>query len=150
MVGVRAWVHAVELSLVLFAIAAASVLTLRLVLGIAQAQAPERYELLGITPKGGDVAAYVVTYLIPFLDVRFDDLAQMLSLLVLFVSIGLVYVNSNLIYVNPVLSALGFHLYEVELATHLRLALLSTNGALQPSSVWAASLGPHVLLEKKV
>ena len=89
MVGVRAWVHAIELSLVLFAIAAASVLTLRLVLGIAQAQAPERYDLLGITPKGGDVAAYVVTYLIPFLDVRFDDLAQMLSLLVLFVSIGL-------------------------------------------------------------
>lgn len=64
--------------------------------------------------RDADAMSYVVTYLVPFVASTPSTSAGLLSLLLLYLVIALIYVQGNLIYINPVLSLLGFRLYEVE------------------------------------
>lgn len=63
------------------------------------------------TSKAGDSLNYIVTYIIPFLE--FDTQKDLLPLLILLVVIGVIYVHSNLLAVNPMLSLLGYRVYEL-------------------------------------
>lgn len=56
-------------------------------------------------------AAYLVTYLLPFMGPTTTSVRQLIALLIMFVFIGVVYVRSDLIYVNPSLSICGWSTY---------------------------------------
>src|ERR1035437_6875706 len=61
-------------------------------------------EIDNVVSKDSEAMSYIVTYLLPFLDLHFNDWATAASLLILFVTIGLLYVNSSMIHINPMLN----------------------------------------------
>jgi hypothetical protein len=77
--------------------------------------------------KDTEVIAYLFTYIFPFLDLKFDEIINLLSLLIFFVILGIIYVNSSMICINPTLNILGYHLYEIENPEGNSRTLLSRN-----------------------
>jgi len=58
--------------------------------------------------------AYLVTYIIPFLNINFSEITDSISLLLLFVIVGFLYIKSDMVYVNPMLNLFHFNLLKVE------------------------------------
>jgi hypothetical protein len=67
--------------------------------------------------RTADVAAYVVTYLLPFLGVFGEGWRDVLALGLFIALIGVIYVNSGMLYVNPILALLGYQLLLVRATT---------------------------------
>lgn len=65
-----------------------------------------------VEDRGPDAAAYIATYLLPFLAGAPDDLESALSLAVYFLVIFAVAVQSRLALVNPTLYLLGYRVAE--------------------------------------
>ncbi|MCL5429966.1 MAG: hypothetical protein M1504_00640 [Candidatus Marsarchaeota archaeon] len=55
---------------------------------------------------------YIVTYLLPFLNVNFNDVFSDIAVLIIFFIIGFIYVNSDMLYTNPTLNLLTFSVYK--------------------------------------
>jgi hypothetical protein len=100
--------------------------------------------------RDGDVAGYVVGYLLPFLDLDVGMIGDALSLGVLLLVVGVIYVHSNMIYVNPLLAASGLHLFEVDQEGGNPVNVLTRRKHLRPGEVISVvSLGDYALLEKE-
>jgi len=63
---------------------------------------------------GEQVAAYVATYLLPFLTVTFVDWRDWLVFFGFLALVCLVYVQSDLVHLNPLLSLCGYSIYRVQ------------------------------------
>jgi hypothetical protein len=101
-----------------------------------------------ISGKDTEAMSYIVTYLIPFLDIKLDEISSSVSLLLLFLVVGILYVHSNLIYINPTLNLLRYHLFEIELEGGMTSALLSKRRFVERgASIPVVSLGEQILLE---
>jgi len=100
--------------------------------------------------RDGDVAGYVVGYLLPFLDLDVGMTGDALSLGVLLLVVGVIYVHSNMIYVNPLLAASGLHLFDVDQEGGNPVNVLTRRRHLRPGEVISVvSLGDYALLEKE-
>ena len=69
-----------------------------------------------------EVAAYVATYLLPFVTVDQPGWRDLLAYAIVFLTLGVVFVNSDLVGVNPLLYLLGYRVFAVSgevRATHL-------------------------------
>jgi hypothetical protein len=73
--------------------------------------------LLDVESRDGDLAAYLATYLLPFVAIFSADWRDLASLAGFVVILGVIYVRSRLIYLNPTLALLGYHLDRVISAT---------------------------------
>jgi hypothetical protein len=108
----------------------------------------DRVTVEKISGKDTEAMSYIVTYLIPFLDIKIDELSSSIALLLLFFVVGVLYINSNLIYINPTLNLLKYHLFEIELESGKTSALLSKRGFVERgTSISVVSLGEQILLE---
>jgi hypothetical protein len=92
-----------------------------------------------VQQRDGDVMGYVVTYLLPFLSTNYYangsvDVANVLSIALLFAVIITIYVNANLIFINPTLSLAGYRIYEIEIADSGQKKALLTRRTAIPSS----------------
>lgn len=75
----------------------------------------EQRKVTSFTRHDSEVMGYIASYLVPFVTFPLSNLKQIIALL-LFVGVLLViYVHSNMIYINPVLSLVGYRLYEIEI-----------------------------------
>jgi hypothetical protein len=138
--------HYFGLSMLLLSVT--SVGTLIFYLKTAATLAVDRVVIEKISGKDTEAMSYIVTYLIPFLDIKIDDPSTFVSLLLLFVVVATVYVHSNLIYINPTLNILKYHLLEIELKGGKTTALLSKRSfAERGSTISVVSLGDQILLE---
>ena len=66
-----------------------------------------------ITNKNAESIGYIATYIIPFLFQSFDELGDIIPLLILLIIIYRIYVTSSLLLVNPVLNC-RYSLFEME------------------------------------
>lgn len=73
-------------------------------------------EIQSVQRKDSEVIAYIFAYVFPFLGFDIQDASNALGLAVFFLVLMVLNVSSNMIHINPVLSLLGYHLYEVTLA----------------------------------
>ncbi len=55
---------------------------------------------------------YLVTYLLPFLNINFTDPFSIFAVFIVFFIIGFIYVNSDMLYTNPTLNLLGFSVFK--------------------------------------
>ncbi len=65
--------------------------------------------------KDSDTINYLAAYAIPFVALPVDHIEKYLALATFFLVMAILYVQSNMIHINPILSIVGFHLYEVRL-----------------------------------
>jgi hypothetical protein len=97
----------------LWAAAAVGFLSLLAALAIAQRRiSPRQRVLTSVSDRGGDVAGYLATYLLPFLTVTAPTGRDALAYGLFVVLVGIVYTRSSLVSVNPVLYLLGYRLVE--------------------------------------
>jgi hypothetical protein len=74
---------------------------------------PYPTDLATAQTKDSEALAYIVTYVIPLLDINLSARSDQAAFLLMLFVIGVVYVRSNLIYVNPLLIVLGYRIFEV-------------------------------------
>lgn len=98
---------------VLFVIACVSVALLKVLLHVVLGGHGDPRDVERSARKDSDTLSYLATYLIPFALAPPKDGYEFVALLIFIVVLAYLYVNSNMIYINPVLSAFGYHLYEV-------------------------------------
>jgi hypothetical protein len=111
---------------------------------------PFQITVTSVQPKGAEAMAYIVTYVIPFLDLDLSGTAAQLSIVILLLVMGLVYVRSNLIYVNPLLSAAGLQVFEITAADNIPRVLLAHRDYVRPGDrLWVAQLGHYLYLQKQ-
>lgn len=138
--------HYFGLSMLLLSVVSVGILLVYL--STAATLAIDQVVVEKISGKDTEAMSYIVTYLIPFLDIKIDKPSNFISLLLLFIVVGVLYVHSNLIYINPTLNMLSYHLFEIELQGGKTAALLSKRGFVERGSTIAVtSLGEQVLLE---
>ncbi len=74
---------------------------------------PIQVKITGRQEKDGDIMGYVASYIVPFVTFPLNGWQQIPTLLVFISVLGVIYVNSSMIRINPMLSFVGFHLYDI-------------------------------------
>lgn len=146
----RGWRDNRHLAVGLAIVAVLSVLVLFTFFHTAQKLAPAKVTVSSVISRDGDAMSYIVTYLLPFLAVKLNDPADVVSLGIVLFVIGLLYVNSNMIHTNPVLNIVGYHIFEIEDGNGKTTALICKRSYIRVGSdIDAISVGDYVFLEKK-
>jgi hypothetical protein len=98
--------------------------------------------------RDGDAIGYVATYVVPFAALGVSSWQSKLALLFFIALIGLLYIRAHLFYVNPLLSAVGFRLFEVEtLSGRIMLVLSRQKFMPAKSTVDVQTLSDYIFLE---
>jgi hypothetical protein len=149
-VAMRAWRDSRYLAIGLAVVSAVAVVVLFVFLHIARKLAADRIKVNSVASRDRDAMSYIVTYLLPFLAVKLNDMTDVGSLGVVLLVIAILYVNSNMIYTNPVLNIVGYHVFEIHDADGKTTALICKRAYIRTGSeIDVISLGDYVLLEKK-
>jgi hypothetical protein len=109
--AVRSFNHSWLLFWASAGVAAASGLGFLTFLKVARNGGPFEATVDAVEPHDADLAAYVATYLLPFIVVFGASLQDVIALSLFLVFIGVLWVNSSLLYLNPLLSLAGYHVY---------------------------------------
>lgn len=75
--------------------------------------------------KTSDTLNYILPYVVAFVGFQFTDWVSIISLLILLGVVFVIYVHSNLILMNPLLNALGYKFFSVELINEENIIVIS-------------------------
>ena len=67
-----------------------------------------------IKPFRKEYVTYLGTYILPFIGFSSNSVFDIIALILMFITIGLIYIKTDLIFTNPTLSLFGFDLFEVK------------------------------------
>ena len=95
-----------------------------------------------------EAMAYIVTYIIPFLEIPLHGGREGAAIAVFFVVLGILFVYSNMIHVNPMLNLLGYHLYEITTEDGGVHSLLTRRSIRRRETIEVVRIGDDILLEK--
>ena len=131
-----------------YAIAAASTAALGVALRTWRKLAITTVEITRTRYRDGDAISYVVTYVVPFAALGVQTWESKLALLFFLALVGLLYVRAHLFYVNPLLSAIGYRLFEVETKSGRIMLVLSRQKYIRVNStVDVRTLSDYIFLE---
>jgi hypothetical protein len=68
-----------------------------------------------VEDRGGEVAGYLATYLLPFVTVAEPSVRDVIGYVVFLVIVAVIYVRSSLVQINPTLYLFGWRLYAIEI-----------------------------------
>ena len=123
--GIKATAHNWVVAVALVALGLLSGLAMLGLLIWTRTISPMPVSIANSSSASGDVVAYLFTYVVPFVGSSTSSTADLVSLVILFATIGLVFVNSDLGLVNPMLAGAGFHLHKVETEGQRRYLVLT-------------------------
>lgn len=123
--ALRAWsvVSWVFLALALVGIAGTVV-----IVRLARVDEGDSSEILTIESRDADVAAYVVTYLVPFVTTSARTWQDWLAMIAFVAVLFVLYTSSELLAVNPLLALRGLRLYKADATPQGRIWLLGPTG----------------------
>ncbi len=146
--GIRSSLESLPIALVFYAITGMSVITLTLFLNTVKQYSSHTVTVVKVESRDSEMTSYIVTYLLPFLVVSFNDPATTVSLAIMLGVIAIVYVQSNLIHINPLLNVLGFHLFEAETEDGKLTSLICKHTYVRTrSTLNVVSLGDYIMME---
>jgi hypothetical protein len=136
-------------------LAAVSAGAFLLFIWIARQGGPFEATVDDVEPRDAELAAYVATYLLPFVVVFGAKFQDVLALGLFLLFIVLLWVNSGLIYLNPLLALIGYHVYVVRITpiggtsdSVSRSFLLSHQPDLRPgATVRPDTIGQNVYID---
>lgn len=111
--AVRAYGRSSPLFWAALVLLAVSVASFSLFVRVVKRGAPFRAVVEEVEPRDADMAAYVATYLLPFLTVTGANAQDVVALGLFLFFIGALWVSSGMIYLNPLLSVVGLHIHVV-------------------------------------
>ena len=74
----------------------------------------QQKKVTSFSKHDSEIMSYIASYIIPFVTFPLGGWKQIVTLLIFVVVLLVIYVQSNMIYINPMLSIVGYHLYEIE------------------------------------
>jgi hypothetical protein len=131
-----------------FFLAAVSAIVTMLFLREVKALQGLNVTLTKIHRRDSETMSYIASYIIPFAATSLDKIEQVLSLLVFFSVLCLVYVNSAMIHINPLLTIIGYRLYEIEDSNGDTIFLISERRLHRGDTVSAVDIAEGIFLEK--
>lgn len=135
-------------SFVCYVVAGASVGFLLLALYIWRKLGTTEVHVARARHRDADAIAYVATYVVPFATLGVDTRESRVALLLFLGLVALLYVRAHLFYVNPILTVIGFRLYEVETASGRIMLVLSRRKYLSlNSTIDVRTLSDYIFLE---
>jgi len=133
----------------IFGLALLSVAVLVIYLTLARRLAAHEVIVRSSSSKDGEAMSYLVSYLLPFLGLDSQRVADQVSLGIFLAMVAVLYVGSNLIHMNPMLNLVGFRILEVECEHGGMSTLICRKNYIRPgTSISVVSLSNHVLMEK--
>lgn len=101
--------------------------------------------------KARDEAAlsYIVTYIVPFLVQPSDSPHKVAAMAIFFLVVALLYMNVDLVHINPMLSLVGYRLYDVTLLDGSSWALLSRRRIIRGDRCAVVEVGERIYVERQ-
>ena len=96
-----------------------------------------------------DTLSYLITYLVPFIGLKFNDDTGLVVNLLLLAFIGTLYLQSNMIYLNPVLNLAGFKLYRFKARDGNEKIILAKKQPKVDTNISAVILGESLYVTTK-
>ena len=109
--AVRSWHHATGLFWVSLGLAVLSAGAFLLFIFVARQGGPFRAKVDEVESQDAELAAYVATYLLPFVVVFGATVQDVIALGLFLFFVGILWVNSGMVYLNPLLALIGYHVY---------------------------------------
>jgi hypothetical protein len=109
-----------------------------------------RVTLSGLTDEGGQVAAYIATYLLPFIGFRVDGWREVVALVIYFIVLFVVFVRSDLALVNPALYLTGWRVISANRGEHRVLMLVPKDTRVSPGDMYAVTFGSFLVYDREV
>jgi hypothetical protein len=146
--AVRQYSHSHKATYIFCGLAIFSLFVLFIFFKTARTLAPTEIFVKEHGARDGDSMSYIVTYLVPFLDIKFDEFANVIGVAIIFLVLGVLYVNSNMIYTNPVLNVVGFHIFDIRTTEDRPMVIITRRSFLQSNAqLQIVLLGDYVGLE---
>lgn len=109
-----------------------------------------RVTLSGLTDEGGQVAAYIATYLLPFIGFDVAGWRDVVALVIYFVVLFVVFVRSDLALVNPALYLTGWRVTSASRGEHRVLMLVPKDTRVSPGDLYAVTFGSFLVYDREV
>lgn len=101
--------------------------------------------------REGDVMGYVASYVVPFVTLPLNGWQQISTLCIFILVLGIIYVKSSMIRINPMLSIIGYSLYEITFENDPDTYSLFTRRRIKRGeTVHIVDVGRGIFLEKIV
>ncbi|MCH7322711.1 hypothetical protein LZ480_12500 [Solibacillus sp. MA9] len=68
-----------------------------------------------VSRKNEETLSYLVTYIVPLLAIKMEEISTLITNAILFTLIGFLYVKSNMLHINITFLLFGWNIYEDEL-----------------------------------
>lgn len=108
-----------------------------------------RVTLSDLSDEGGQVAAYIATYLLPFIGFEVAAWREVAALVIYFAVLFVVFVRSDLALVNPALYLTGWRVVSAKRDQH-RVLMLIPNGITVPSGdMYAVTFGNFLVFDRE-
>ena len=109
-----------------------------------------RVTLSDLNDEGGQVAAYIATYLLPFIGFHISGWRDVVALVVYFAVLFLVFIRSDLALVNPALYLTGWRVTSATRNARRVLMLVPKDTRVSPGDTYAVGFGDFLVYDHEV
>jgi hypothetical protein len=106
------------------------------------------HDVAAVSEAGGEAAAYLGGYLLPFLTVATPGVRDVAAYIGFLAVAAAIYLHSSLIQVNPLLYLFGYHVVSVTDRRGLHAYLIARNNVTVGSRILATRFGADVLIAR--
>jgi hypothetical protein len=103
--------------------------------------------IMSVSNRGGEVAGYLVTYLLPLLTVTTPTSSDWLAYTLFVALVGVIYVRTDMIHINPLLYLFGFRVFDVVLEGGQQYLVITRRNLVSGDSIQAAPLRSNLIIE---
>ncbi len=93
--------------------------------------------------------SYIASYVVPFAATALDSFEQVIALAIFLIVLCIVYVNTSMIHINPLLSVLGYNLFEIEDSDGNAQFLISKRRVRRGETVNVIDIADGIFMEKR-
>jgi hypothetical protein len=109
---------------------------------------PGPHDVVAVSDAGGEAAAYLASYLLPFLTVATPGARDVAAYVGFLVVAAAIYLRSSLVQVNPLLYLFGYRVLSVEDGLGLHAYLIARGRVAVGSRILATRFGSDVLVAR--
>ena len=74
----------------------------------------DKFKVINAKNITSESMTYIISYLVPFLSLKLNSTVDLLCILILIVTVGIIYINSDMLYINPLLNCIGYRTFQID------------------------------------
>jgi len=134
-----------------YGLAVLATVTLFVMLRVWRRMASSKVRVARARHRDADAIGYVATYVVPFAAMGVSTWESKIALLFFMLLVGVLYLRAHLFYVNPLLSVIGYRLFEIETERGRVLLVITKRKFMQLNlEIDVRTLSDYIFLEADV